>query len=184
MADTTLLEVAVRAARDSCPEVFRSLGIELPNEVAEWPSGTAQHEGIVALTAPQLLAACHVAASSAFLRRLSPVPLPDSVLAEWVGELANQLAGRLKFRFACLGLETDITLPSLATGRLAVFSYHEGPGREAVSLVTNGFAVRVFLDVEPDALAPAESDGSTEEYSQRVLREMDIRGSLPPSREP
>ncbi len=89
---------------------FRAEGIEEP--YASTIGFTAQgHRGVLVLTASRSLA----------IRSLPPSlragVVPEALIADWTGELSNQMLGRLKNHFHEVGIEIALSTPTVFAGK-------------------------------------------------------------------
>ena len=101
-----------------------------------------------------------IAVDDELAKRLNPVlPDPDSCGGDdWIGELANQLLGRLKNKLLRFNIEVAITTPIIVHGsHLKIGTVHRKATRLAFS--SGASQADVWLDAEVDpALAISEED--------------------------
>lgn len=89
---------------------FRGEGIEEP--YASTIGFTAQgHKGVLVLTASRSLALESLPSS------LRKGEVSEALIADWTGELSNQMLGRLKNRFHDTGVEIALCTPTVFSGR-------------------------------------------------------------------
>jgi CheY-specific phosphatase CheX len=96
-------------AEQACLSLFEAYGVQLsPVEMAVTPSGDHSLTGIIGFTGQGITGMCLVAASEEPLVASNPA---SGSLRDWVAELSNQLAGRLKHKLLAQGVEVYITTP-------------------------------------------------------------------------
>jgi hypothetical protein len=95
-------------------------------------------------------------------------PRLDAMPRDWLGELANQLVGRMKNQLRRYGLELFVTAPAVLRGEHLPVARRDG--RLQVSLVSPVGRVRVWLDAhfsstftmldrpEPGTTGPGEGE--------------------------
>lgn len=96
-------------AEHACLSLFDAYGVQLsPTELTMMPSGEHTLTGIIGFTGNGITGMCLVAASEEPLVASNPA---SGSLRDWVAELSNQLAGRLKHKLLAQGVEVYITTP-------------------------------------------------------------------------
>ncbi len=106
----------------STTELFASHGLRI-NEAASRAEGIeAPFAATIGFTASRMLGVLVLTMSRALaLRSLPPnlqkTAIGDEIVADWVGELSNQLLGRLKNRFYAAGVEIALSTPTVFAGR-------------------------------------------------------------------
>jgi CheY-specific phosphatase CheX len=96
-------------AGEACMSLFEAYGVQLQHtEVAQSPIGDNSLTGIIGFTGNGITGMCLVAASEEPLAASNPA---QGSLRDWVAELSNQLAGRLKHKLLTQGVEVYITTP-------------------------------------------------------------------------
>lgn len=89
---------------------FRAEGIEEP--YASTIGFTAQgHRGVLVLTASRSLAVQSLPPS------LRAGEVPEALIADWTGELSNQILGRIKNHFHDAGIEIALSTPTVFAGK-------------------------------------------------------------------
>ena len=89
-------------AQEACMSLFEAYGVKLlQQENGDTPGGEDTLTGIIGFTGPGITGMCLVAASKEPLQASNP----GGSLRDWVAELSNQLAGRLKHKL----LESTVT---------------------------------------------------------------------------
>jgi CheY-specific phosphatase CheX len=96
-------------AEEACLSLFDAYGVQL-SRVEDLSTGTGEHTltGIIGFTGNGITGMCLVAATEEPLIASNPV---SGSLRDWVAELSNQLAGRLKHKLIACGVEVYITTP-------------------------------------------------------------------------
>jgi chemotaxis protein CheX len=105
----------------------------------------------VGLAAPEMKGALAVVAPLSFFRATYPTSLSAGTatsedLADWAGELTNQLLGRLKNRLAQLGLNFSIGAPVVIKGDHLRLRFRNGPSCVGCKLSVRNERVDVFLE--------------------------------------
>jgi hypothetical protein len=146
-------------AAQSCEELFAAYGVQLASGATmSADSDERLYCGVVGFVGSEVRGTCLLLGNEQPMRDSQPAP---GSLQDWVGELANQLVGRLKGKLLTRGLEIALTTPIVISGvrvqplpksllRPTLFS--APGGRIGVWLETES-ALQIVLDM----LAPAES---------------------------
>jgi CheY-specific phosphatase CheX len=97
-------------AEEACLSLFEAYGVQLERvESAQTPpTGERSLTGIIGFTGNGITGMCLVAATEEPLIASNPA---NGSLRDWVAELSNQLAGRLKHKLLTQGAEVYITTP-------------------------------------------------------------------------
>jgi CheY-specific phosphatase CheX len=96
-------------ADEACLSLFEAYGVNLERvQLDTMPGGEHSLTGIIGFTGPGITGMCLIAASEQPLRATNPT---DGPLRDWMAELSNQLAGRLKHKLLAQGAEVYITTP-------------------------------------------------------------------------
>ncbi len=95
-------------AEEACLSLFEAYGVHLEPASAETSSGDRTLTGIIGFTGRGITGMCLVAATEEPLNASNPT---QGALRDWVAELSNQLAGRLKHKLLTQGVEVYITTP-------------------------------------------------------------------------
>jgi len=96
-------------AEEACLSLFDAYGVQLVRvEGSMTPGGEHSLTGIIGFTGQGITGMCLVAASEEPLVASNPAA---GSLRDWVAELSNQLAGRLKHKLLTQGVEVYITTP-------------------------------------------------------------------------
>jgi len=96
-------------AEEACLSLFDAYGVRLePIAQGEQQTHERSLTGIIGFTGRGITGMCLVDASEAPLMASNPT---GGALRDWVAELSNQLAGRLKHKLLALGVEVYITTP-------------------------------------------------------------------------
>ena len=101
-------------AEQACQQLFQAYGVDLKPTSEPWGAvGERQLCGIIGFVGRRLRGTCVLAGSEAPIIASCPA---SGGTRDWVGELANQLAGRLKAKFLALGVEVHLTTPVVLSG--------------------------------------------------------------------
>jgi hypothetical protein len=129
-------------------ELFESYGVAVaPAESSEVPQKQTDFVGSVQLAGSAIRGILAVGASTATLTRTLPRTGQPQALQDWVRELTNQLAGRVRNRFARYQLTIQVSLPS---------SKH--PQSEAAPKPKNTELVYVFRTLREDVVVKLSGD--------------------------
>jgi len=150
-------------AEQACVSLFEAYGVTLTQtDLAETPSGERSLTGIIGFTGAGLTGMCLVAASEEPLIASNPA---GGSLRDWVAELSNQLAGRLKHKLLAQGIEVYITTPIV----LRATRIEPLPRRKLIPRgfsLERGGSVALWVEVEigPDfAIVPANAEATVAE---------------------
>ncbi len=145
-----------------CVELFGAYGVVLSPSTAEFiVSDEVLLSGVIGFVGPELRGTCLLVANRSPIELSSP---QKDHTRDWVGELTNQLVGRLKRKFLGFGLEVALTTPVVLSG----VHLRPMPRRELSPRVfsTDSGSIMVWVEVEAEAgfeLGPAVSDGTSAE---------------------
>lgn len=147
-------------AEEACLSLFDAYGVQLDHQQpGSVPKANDERSltGIIGFTGNSITGMCLVAASEEPLIASNPA---GGSLRDWVAELSNQLAGRLKHKLLAQGVEVYITTPIV----LRATRIEPLPRRKLIprgySLKTGG-TVSLWVEVEigPDfQLSPNEGE--------------------------
>lgn len=106
----------------------------------------------VGLGRPDLKGALVVMARSAFFRATYPAAQPGQTvsaedIADWAGEVGNQLLGRLKNQLCQLGLDFSVGVPIVFQGEGLHLRLSDGPNSLRCRLRVHHERVDLFLEV-------------------------------------
>jgi len=132
-------------AEEACLSLFEAYGVQLDHREMTGVQGEERSlTGIIGFTGSSITGMCLVAASEEPLIASNPT---GGSLRDWVAELSNQLAGRLKHKLLAQGVEVYITTPIV----LRATRIEPLPRRKLVprgfSLKTGG-TVSLWVEVE------------------------------------
>lgn len=132
----------------ACSELFRAHGVELERlegaDEAASPSDAPALSGVIGFVGSRLRGTCLLVSG------VGPVQAscPDGGRPrDWVGELTNQLVGRLKAKLIARGVEVFVTTPIVMTGT-SIRPVPRGPLCPTKFSSSEGF---VFVWVEAEA---------------------------------
>jgi hypothetical protein len=142
-------------AEEACMSLFEAYGVHLERqELTSLPGGERSLTGIIGFTGIGITGMCLLAASEEPLRATNPT---DGPLRDWMAELSNQLAGRLKHKLLAQGAEVYITTPIV----LRATRIEPLPRRQLIPSSFNGgngsLALWVEVDTTPEfVLSPPD----------------------------
>jgi hypothetical protein len=101
-------------ATDSCVDLFRAYQVSLDRSVAEWSD---LHDrmlcGVLGFVGRGVRGTCLLAGTETPIAKSCP---RGGRLRDWVGELTNQLGGRVKSQFIARGVEIALATPIVLSG--------------------------------------------------------------------
>ncbi len=145
-----------------CVDLFAAYGVHLSPSAAEFiDSQDVLLSGVIGFVGPELRGTCLLVANRSPIELSSP---QKERSRDWVGELTNQLVGRLKRKFLGFGLEVALTTPVVLSG----LHLRPIPRRELSPRVfsTESGSIMVWVEVEAEpgfAFGPAIADQSSQE---------------------
>jgi hypothetical protein len=135
--------IFLAVAEDCCAQLFAGYGYPLvPASPAA--GATLAYFGIIGFTATALNGSLVLGCSEEALSRSNPAKAVH--VREWVGELANQLVGRVKNQLLLYALELRVDTP--VTLRETHMSQTRTQGLPSISLQGQGGLVRVWIDLQ------------------------------------
>jgi chemotaxis protein CheX len=149
----TLAALLVQMCREMLAPSGESFEVVLVDPA---PAGTDEQDMLAAsvgLGRSRLRGALVVLASPSFFRATYPgeavreTGVADEDLADWAGELGNQLLGRIKNRLCQLGLEFSVGAPTVVRGGRLRLRPGDGPSRVACRLRVRNERVDLFLEI-------------------------------------
>jgi hypothetical protein len=149
-------------ADEACSSLFDAYGLVLERSAMEaMPGGAHALTGIIGFTGNGITGMCLLAATEEPLNATNPI---GGSLRDWMAELSNQLAGRLKHKLLAHGSEVYITTPIV----LRATRIEPLPRRQ---LAPSGFtgaggslALWVEVETSPDfALVPSSGEEAVAE---------------------
>jgi CheY-specific phosphatase CheX len=154
MSDPTPQDAAVRmqqlfdqTASLSVPELFASYGIALRRVDADQEAEAAFLIcGVIGFSGPSVRGALILALTENLPTLTNPLG-PRGNLRDWVGELANQLLGRIKLALLAEGVDIYLNLPAVLKGEhIAPIPRH---AIQPITFVAPEGIVGVWIEVEP-----------------------------------
>jgi len=145
-----------------CTELFAAYGVSLSPSSADFiDSEEVLLSGVIGFVGPELRGTCLLVANRSPIELSSP---RKDHARDWVGELTNQLVGRLKRKFLGFGLEVVLTTPVVLSG----LHLRPIPRRELTPRVfrTDSGSIMVWVEVEAEPgfeFGPAVADQTGEE---------------------
>lgn len=157
------LALAEQAAAESCRALFADYGLNLSSaNVSHRPTANLAFCGVMGLYGRGIKGSLILGCAREVLNRTNPAPTVS--VREWIGELTNQLTGRLRNRLLGHGIDVHNTLPAVLHGdhiaplpRLASTPQHQDSELGGVC---------VFIDLEFDDSFQADSAGSCATVSE------------------
>lgn len=113
--DARMQELTDGVAAQVCIDLFQAYGVPIERTISPNPltEGLA-FCGVVGFAGPSVRGVCLLATTEGPLVDSSPVP---GMSRDWMGELANQLIGRIKNRLRTRGVEFYVTGPVVVRGQ-------------------------------------------------------------------
>jgi len=148
---------------DCCIELFAAYGVALnSNSSAEFiVSDEILLSGVIGFVGPTLRGTCLLVGNRSPIELSSP---QKEHTRDWVGELTNQLVGRLKRKFLGFGLEVALTTPVVLSG-LHLRPMPRGKLSPRVFSTDSG-SIMIWVEVEAEPgfeLGPAVADSTSAE---------------------
>ena len=147
---------------DCCVELFAAYGVSLSSNAAEFiVSDEVLLSGVIGFVGPTLRGTCLLVGNRSPIELSSP---QKEHSRDWVGELTNQLVGRLKRKFLSFGLEVALTTPVVLSG-LHLRPMPRGRLSPRVFSTDSG-SIMIWVEVEAEPgfeLGPAVSDTTSAE---------------------
>jgi hypothetical protein len=114
--DQNTLAVSVEVlAAEACVELLAAYGVTLTPRPPVWNQSPEDSIlfGIMGFVGDQLRATCLLGMNQGLLEAIRP---PGARIRDWLGELSNQLLGRLKMKLTARGLNVALTTPLALSG--------------------------------------------------------------------
>lgn len=146
-----------------CLELFGAYGVTLNLSDAEFiVSDEVLLSGVIGFVCSRLRGTCLLVANRTPIELSSP---KKELTRDWVGELTNQLVGRLKRRFLGFGLEVALTTPVVLSGVHLRPMPRRDLSPRVFSSASGSIMVWVEIEAEPGFSLGAEelSDSSNAE---------------------
>ena len=158
-----LTKAVAQMARDACVELFRAYGMSLQPEAQELEVGDQRVIcGVIGFVGSGARGSCMLVAHDELIMESCP---DGGRCRDWIGELTNQLAGRVKAKLLKYGVEVALSTPIGVSG----VAVHPLPRNELrpsyFSALNRPLLVWVEMDSEPGFLlaeSPAPEPGRTE----------------------
>jgi CheY-specific phosphatase CheX len=178
-------EVLATIAPDALVEVFASYGVHLEEQAAPRPfrggsiipkdaAGGAIAAGVIGFTGQTIRGTLLLATTLEIIgaarpaeirtRPLSKSSASDWIIArDWVGELTNQVLGRIKSRLRSYAIAFDVSPPTALSGAALTFAAPKGPAPQHQVFVFRGQHVWFCLDAFFDSKREVEPRGEESE---------------------
>lgn len=155
--DADTQQLVSRLASEACVGLFEAYGVAL--KVIDKPSADEDvvgMTGVIGFTGPGIWGMCLLRASQGALQASNPT---DGSLRDWVAELVNQLAGRIKRQLINRGAAVYITTPIVLRGA----RIEPSPNKQMQPAIfdAGGGTLHLWVEVEtaPDfALSPETAE--------------------------
>jgi hypothetical protein len=110
-----LVEGVEALAAEACIELLAAYGVTLTPMPPVWDQSPDDSVlfGVMGFVGDQLRATCLLGMNQALLEAIRP---RGARLRDWLGELSNQLVGRLKMKLTARGLSVALTTPLALSG--------------------------------------------------------------------
>ena len=145
-----------------CIELFAAYGVTLHSNASEFiVSEEVLLSGVIGFVGPTLRGTCLLVGNRSPIELSSP---RKEHSRDWVGELTNQLVGRLKRKFLGFGLEVALTTPVVLSG-LHLRPMPRGKLTPRLFSTESG-TIMIWVEVEAAPgfeLGPAVSDSTSAE---------------------
>lgn len=166
-SDASTYKLIVKIAEEACVGLFDAYGLSIqPCAGSESEVATVSLTGIVGFTGPGISGMCLLASDREPLRASNPT---DGALSDWVAELVNQLAGRIKRQLVTRGALVYITTPIVVRGA----KLEPLPGKDLRPIVFQACGGRITLWIEvataPDFVLAPEGGEETLEEGEALL---------------
>jgi hypothetical protein len=153
---------------NACVELFDAYGVELERlqsgETAFRASDECVMSGVIGFVGKNVRGTCLLAGNDAPLEASCP---PGGQLRDWVGELANQLVGRLKRKLLARGVEVALTTPLVLSG-VRLQPLPRGKLTPTVFSTSSG-DVMVWIEVEVDQEFSLGDERAHDEVAEGAL---------------
>lgn len=149
-------------AEQACIGLFDAYGLQLTKVARETSADEVSLTGVIGFTGPGIWGMCLLAGDKEPLKASNPI---EGSLRDWMAELSNQLAGRLKHKLIARGAVVYITTPIVLRGA----RIEPLPRRNLKPVVFEGGGGKLSLWVEietapdfqlaPEAIEETASEG-------------------------
>lgn len=155
-------------ARQACIDLFADYGVSLEPAGDPRALGDVLYCGVIGFTGDGIRGSIVLAGSSAALDQSNPIP--GSRVRDWIGELTNQLVGRIKNRLLKHGVEVWITTPIVLRGRqIALETANDSPLPMYFAGGRGGVAVWFDVDSDPEFELHEEEASATLDEGMSLL---------------
>ena len=148
-----VMDLAVRA----CIDLFGAYRVNLAIGSSPWAKSEERLlSGVIGFVGPRVRGSCLLASTEAPVVASCP---PGGRLRDWVGELTNQLMGRLKSKLVARNLSVELSTPIVLSG-VRIQPLPKATLEPTILSAPMG-AVLVWLEIEtaPGFVLSAEQDG-------------------------
>lgn len=145
---TEATETILALAGSACVELMAAYGVELlPAEDGWAETNDVVFSGVMGFVGENVRGTCLLAAPQVTILASAP---PNAVPRDWVGELANQLVGRLKSKLMARGATIGLSTPVVLSG-VRLSPLPRTGGIDPVVFRSSSGRVLVWLEVEVEA---------------------------------
>lgn len=137
-------DIVNELAAESCRELFSDYGIDLTRGVYDWSDANQPVlSSVMGFVGAQLRGTCLLACEHGPLDGSCP---PGGKPRDWIGELGNQLVGRIKVKLLTYDIDVALTTPIILQGiRVQPLPRHPS---EPITFKGAGGVVLAWLEVE------------------------------------
>ena len=123
--------------------LFKAYGVQLAEDPAGAKETANTWAAVVGFQGAAIGGAVVLVVDSALLH--ASVPTRETTEREWIGELANQLLGRIKNRLLAYGVDIAAATPGVL-GAVRIVPNGPRDQRQGITMVANGNRVTVWID--------------------------------------
>lgn len=134
--------------RRSTIELFEAYDVALVVEEGQVAAAPIAFAAVIGFSGESLRGTLLFAPSEGILHASEQIP--DEACRDWVGELANQLLGRIKNHLLRYDVEVYLTVPLVLRGQHISVQTNAAPFPHAFSSAAGGVTVWVDVDLPPD----------------------------------
>jgi len=164
-SDSLAMRVGSLAA-SACSELFGAYGVELKATGSNWElSDEPVLSGVMGFVGARLRGTCLLAGAAGPLSASCPA---GGRVRDWIGELTNQLVGRIKTKLLTRGVEVALTTPIILSGA----RLQPVPRGDLLPTVFSSSSGAVLVWIE------AEAAGEVEFGSEHPLRPTGGEGDI------
>jgi CheY-specific phosphatase CheX len=173
-------EIVSRSAED----LWRDCGLTLPRTRAQAiPHIGERHvAGLVTFSGPRIQGSLALVSTFPVVAKTRPTDLDSTsrssgsagdriLLRDWVGELTNQLLGRIKNRFCAFGLKFDVAMPIAFSGPALSFAIRKYSKARIFTFGRGNDVIGVAVDISTE---PQLASMTPQTDIEQAAREGDV----------